>query len=133
MPTWRSIPCAVAFLASQACATLPKISMTTHCGAGWQPAVRIQSIDKRGASLPYVPVWVRSDDRPIYHTWTSSLGEARFALQPGSYRVSVGEEGQWRYAIQSFKIQPDCQVEMQARLIPHEIFPLDGPVVRRTR
>ena len=137
MPHWRSarsILCATALVASPGCATLPKISMTSNCGAGWQPAVRIRAVDKRGEIIPYAEVTVISDDRSTgYKTWTSSLGEARFALAPGSYRLSVDQHGQWQGASRSFTMHRDCQVDMQAQLIPHDIFPLDGPVVRRTR
>ena len=130
----RSIFCATALVASQGCATLPKISMTTNCGAGWQPALRIQAVDKRGEIIPYAEVTVLSDDRSTgYKTWTSSLGEARFALQPGSYAIGIGEHGSWQYARRSFKMRPDCQVDMQAQLIPDEINPNDGPGLRRTR
>jgi len=131
---WRSILCAIAFVASQGCATLPRISTTTNCGAGWQPAVRILAVDKRGNLIPYAEVSVISDDRSTgYRTWTSSLGEASFPLAPGSYRVGIGLHGKWRAASRSFKMHRECQVDMQARLIPDEVFPLDGPLFRRTR
>jgi hypothetical protein len=129
----RSILFVGALLASQACATLPRVAMTTQCGSKWTPAVRIHAVDSRGQIVPYVDVNVFSDDRAIYKTWTSSLGEARFALQPGSYRISVGQDGQWRYAIRSFTVPRDCEVEMRAQLTKHEIFPLDGPLFRSTR
>ena len=129
MPHWRSILCATAVVTSQGCASLPKISMTTNCGAGWQPAVRIQAIDKRGEIIPYAEVTVSRDDRSArYKTWTSSLGEARFALPPGSYRIGIDQNGEWQGASRTFKLRRDCQVDMQARLIPDEIFPLDGPL-----
>ncbi len=137
MPHWRStrsILCATALVASPGCATLPKIAATTNCGAGWQPAVRIQATDNRGEIIPYAQVTVVSDNRSTsYKTWTSSLGEARFALPPGSYSLAIGQHGTWQAANRSFKMHRDCQVDMRATLIREEIFPLDGPVVRRAR
>ena len=137
MSRWRSarsILCATALVATHGCATLPKISTTTHCGPGWQPAVRIQAVDKRGQIIPDAEVTVVSDDRSTrYRSWTSSLGQARFALPPGSYSIGIGQHGKWQAARRSVKMHPDCQVEMHATLIPYEIFPLDGPVSRRTR
>ena len=130
----RSIFCASGILVSQACATLPRVSMTTRCGPAWEPAVQIRALDSRGQIVPYVPVSVVSDNRSVrYQTWTNSHGEARFPLQPGSYAIGVGEHGQWQYARRSFEMLRDCQVEMQAQLIPYEVNPNDGPTLRRTR
>ena len=138
MPRWRStgsILCATGILVSHACATLPKVSITTQCGPDWQSAVRIQAVDSRGQIVPYASVSVVSDNRSMrYRTWTNSHGEARFPLQPGSYTIGIGDDyGQWQVARRSFKIPRDCQVDMQARLIRHEINPDDGPALRRRR
>lgn len=113
--------------AASACASLPKIQTAQNCDAASAATMAVRSVDRSGRSIPFAPIVVTSDNRTIrISTSTSSAGTAKFAVQPGSYAVVVGDDiGDWQSARTSIKVRPGCVVTLHAALVPHEIAP-DG-------
>jgi hypothetical protein len=103
------------------------------CNASAPSQLVVQTVDAAGKDVPFAPVSVMSDDRATRLTVsTTSLGGATMPLQPGSYRLQVGDSmGDWQHAFSTFTLRAGCTVTARAELIRHDIDPVDTPLHKR--
>jgi hypothetical protein len=111
-----------------ACTTLPRMQTSQNCDALTPSTLVVRSVDRAGRDVPFAKVAVTSDNRAVrMATATSSAGTARFPIQPGSYMVSVGDNGgDWQSARTSVRVRPGCVVTLRAQLLEYGIAPEDS-------
>ena len=110
--------------AASACASLPRIQTAQNCDAVSPSSMAVRSVDRAGRDIPFAPIVIIGDNRATrISTSTSSAGTARFAIQPGSYAVVVGDSIEWQSAKTSVKVRPGCVVTLHAELLEHELAP----------
>jgi hypothetical protein len=129
----RWVPLVVLVVMTCSCAWLPRVSTLQMCNASAPSQLVVQAVDAAGKDVPFAPVSVISDDRATrLSVSTSSRGAATMPLQPGSYRVQVGDSmGDWPHAFSTFTLRPGCTVTARAALIRHDIDPVDTPLRKR--
>ena len=122
-------------LVTAACATLPRVSTSTDCQAGATPSLIVRAFDASGKDVGFAPVAVTADDRSSrVVTETSSAGNVRLTLSPGSYSVAVGDNvGNWQRVRAPVRMRPGCVVTARAQLVPYEIDPNETRLRDRVR
>lgn len=86
-------------------------------------------MDTKGNVIPYLTVFAQTiDGSQRSKTRTSSLGNARLPLSPGSYRVTIGDGAfRWQGARKYVDVRPSCTLALKATLVPYEINPRWSP------